>query len=472
MKQQPDTSATRLALPPGRDNGSILPIVLVVTVVLSAVVVAVATYVATDLRYGQVVEARAGRISAAQGAMDDALEQLTIKNPICSSSGPAGLDTPFPQPINGATVVVNCKVTGAVLPPLDGWALVVTGEGAPNDGSDLLAIDNSKLVEIGGPVYLQIPARTDFKKAIQIVDGDLWHPDTTCAESDPSNPAIQYDNSPLSISNLSYSPGRGAYCINRTWQQLFGTGPTVSPNVATMQANPTAWNPPFSVDGSCRVFSPGYYTSLDLGTSNYFRSGEYVFDNIGTVALQGKHVTMGQINRQGFPAVGNVACDPVRNADATTGATVYTKGNTRFSSRANSGLEISGRQQDNAVVALQVLDSSLGFSNALLHSDNGNQKEAAFQGMVWAPYNSVDYETVPSDKAAILRGGAVVAKFEGKVAASASGFLIEIATSPASTKLLLEATATDSRGTNAVRAVVDYRPATGETAANSRRVRR
>jgi hypothetical protein len=42
-------------------RGSILPIVLVVSVVLSVVVVAVANYTATALRYGQASEARAGR---------------------------------------------------------------------------------------------------------------------------------------------------------------------------------------------------------------------------------------------------------------------------------------------------------------------------------------------------------------------------------------------------------------------------
>ena len=50
----------------------------------------------------------------------------------------------------------------------------------------------------------------------------------------------------------------------------------------------------------------------------------------------------------------------------------------------------------------------------LLTADNGNHKEAAFQGMVWAPYSTVDYQTIPADKAAILRGGAVVAKFKGQ----------------------------------------------------------
>ena len=200
-------------------------------------------------------------------------------------AAPRAPTRPFPQPINGA--IGHRQLQG------DGSGAATTrrlgprrhGRGRPNDGSALLDIDNSSLVEIGGPVYLQNPARTVLKKTVQIVDGDLWHPNTLCAESDPTNPAIQYKSSTLSISKLTYSAGRGPYCINRTWQQLFGAGPTISSNVATMQANIAAWNPPYTVNGSCRVFSPGYYTSLNLGASNYFRSGEYVFDNIGTVSL-------------------------------------------------------------------------------------------------------------------------------------------------------------------------------------------
>ncbi len=89
---------------------------------------------------------------------------------------------------------------------------------------------------------------------------------------------------------------------------------------------------------------------------------------------------------------------------------------------------------------------------------------------MWAPYSSLLYQTVPSDKAAMLRGGAVVASYRGKVAASASGFLIEVATEPRQARLLIESTATDADGFNTVRVVVDYRPSTGELAVATRRV--
>lgn len=457
-----DTSMTALGSPE-RDAGLILPMALVATVVIAAVLVAVATYAATDLRYGQVVEARAGRLAAAQGALDDALEQLSVGNPICSTAGPAGLDTTFPETVNGATVVVNCRAVGTTLPAPDGWALVITGEGAPAGNSTLLDIDNSSLKEISGPVFLEIPNRTDLKKDVRILGGDLWYPDNSCAVSDPTDSGIQYDSAPLTITNLLFEPTRGAMCINRSWDELFGSGPAAA-NLGGLPVNPA-----YSAQGACRVFSPGRYTALPLGNNNYFKSGNYVFDNVGSVSLGGT-LTMGQVLRQGFPAIDNAPCDAARVADATTGATLYTRGNTRFSIGSNSGLEISGAQQGSAVVSMQVLNSSLGFATPLVTADNGNHKEAAFHGLVWAPASSFVFATTPVTNAAMMRGGAVIAGFKGKVPASSSGFLIEVATAAASARLVLESTATDGRSVNAVRAVVDYRPSSNEVAVLSRRV--
>src|SRR5829696_4299281 len=126
------------------DRGSILPMVLVTTVVLGIVVVAVADYTSTNLRYGQVVEARAGRVAAGQGALDDTMEQLSLRRSLCTTiPGAAGIDVPFPETVNGTTVLVHCEVVGGAVPPTDGYAIVITGEGAPNNGEPLLDIDNS-----------------------------------------------------------------------------------------------------------------------------------------------------------------------------------------------------------------------------------------------------------------------------------------------------------------------------------------
>jgi hypothetical protein len=439
---------------------------LVATVVIAAVVVAVARYAATDLRYGQVVEARAERVAAAQGALDDALEQLEVGNPICATAGPSGLDTVFPEEINGSTVVVNCKTIGTTVPPPEGWALVVTGAGIV-DSDPLLLVDNSQPREISGPVFLQSPARTDLKKTVTIKDGDLWYPDVACAESDPSDEGIQFQpGNIVPPGNLSFDPTRGVYCINRNWDELFGSGPAVPSAVATLETDP-----PYVIQGSCRVFSEGIYTALPLGDNNYFTSGLYVFDNVGFVALSGKKITMGQVVQQGYPAVDNAACDGVREADAPTGATLYTTGDTRIESQSNSGFEVSGSRQGSSIVAMQVISSTLASGTGIVSADNGNHKEVAFHGLVWAPSSSFVFETTPITNASMFRGGAVLARFWGaQVPASSTGFLIEVATADVKAQLVVESTATDKTGSNTVRAVVDYRPSANEVAVLSRRV--
>ncbi len=458
-----------------RDRGSVLPLVLVVSVVLSAVVVAVATYTTTELRYGRVSEDRAGRVASAQGAMDDALEQLSLRSSLCATAaGATGIDVPFPETVNDSDVVVSCRIVGGTLPPADGWAIVITGEGAPNDSSPTFEFTLGGQPEINGPVFLSDPARSTFSQPTTVVEGDVWYPDSACAETVSGDGGVQYARSSLTLPELSFDPSsRGLYCVNRSWDGLFGASPPISTDVTIYAGglNAAFLNRPSVLNGSCRVFEPGYYTSLPLGNNNYFKSGNYVFDNLGLVSLQGQTATMGQVDREEYPAIDNSACDNARAADPDKGgATLYTRGSTRFKSRANSGFEVSGRRQGAATVALHVLDSSIGYDTPLMQADNGAQKEVSLQGLLWAPYNSLVFDTVPAQKAAVLRGGAVVASFRGGVSAAAVGFVIEVPTSESSTRLLLESVATDDQSSNTVRVVADYRPSTGEVAVRSRRV--
>ena len=469
-----------------RDRGAVLPMVLAVAVVLGIVVAAVATYTATALRYGQVAEARAKRVAAAQGAMDDALEQLALRSSLCATAlGTDGIEVPFPEQINDTDVVVSCEIVGASLPPSDGWAIVITGEGAPADLSPTFRFTLGGKPEINGPIYLADPNRSNFSKPTTIVEGDVWHPaGGSCGNEFSADPDTQYGKSDVSLNNLSFDPSsRGIYCVNKQWDELFPPSNLhTSPSVAVYDADMLKGAParefhnlPYAIDGACRVFDPGYYTSLPLGNNNYFKSGNYVFDDLGLVELKGTTVTMGQVDRQEYPAIDNSACDNARLNDLDqTGATLYIRGDTRFQSRANSGLEVSGRPQgpgeNKAMVAVQVLQSDLGYNVPLMTADNGAKKEISIQGLLWAPENSLFFETIPAQKAAVLRGGAVVARFEGGVSAAAIGFVIEVPTSKSSTKLMLEATATDDRASNTVRSIVEYRPSTGEIAVNSRRL--
>jgi type II secretory pathway pseudopilin PulG len=482
-----------------RDQGSVLPLVLVVSVIMAIVVAAVATYAATTLRSGQEVEARADRLATADAAMEDALENLQLRRQIGALCGTlagssSGVSAAFPEVINGASASVNCRIVGGVLPPTDGWALVVTGlqgGSAPGTavppGQRTFVFTNGGTPEIGGPVYVHDPStsRMDFSQPTTIVEGDVWYPDNTCAGAGSD---IKFERSTVGVDNdLAFDPAtRGVYCLNRTWVDLFGAGP----DLGAVPAGAVSVDPAPDANG-CKVFSPGVYTSQPvLGNNNYFQSGNYEFRNIGLLEIKGQAVHMGNDPTLGndYPVTENSVCDFARQNDpnvnaadpATFGATLYTSGNTQIEAKANGSFEISRRQQTYqrpgfptasvSLVAMHVINSSLAPNTPILLADNGNKKQIALNGLFWAPYSYVYFDTVPSEKAAVLRGGAVIGRFEGGVTASASGFVIEVPTSSASTKLLLTATATDTQGDTAVRVVADYRPTSGETAVNSWRV--
>lgn len=474
------------------DRGAVLPLVLVVTVVLALVVVAVAGYTSSALRYGKVVESRADRIASADSAMSDAVEQLELRRPIgalCSTfaGDGAGVSVPFPQQVNGVDVTVNCKIVGGTLPPVDGWALVITGLGpggaALPPGTRSFEFTNGGTPEIGGPVYVHDPttSRMTFSKTTTIVEGDIWYPDSGCANAGGKNPSdINFERSTVPVDgNLKFDPtSRSVYCLNQSLLDLFGaTGPT--PDLAGLPMNPPSDT---TTSPGCTMFSPGVYTTQPvLGNNNYFRSGTYEFRNIGKLEVKGSAVHFGHDPTLAgtYPVTDNSACDYARQNDAPTGATLYTSGNTQIDLQANSAFEISRRSQgynrpggavSSSLVSFQVLSSSLTSSQSLIEASSGAKKEFAAHGLVWAPHSSVLFDTVPTQKAAALRGGAVIGRLVGGVTASASGFVIEVPSPTSNIKVLLTAVATDDQGETSVRVVADYRPTSGETAVNSWRV--
>ena len=113
-----------------RDDGSILPLVMVMTVVLGAVVVGLAGYVSAGLRYSRVVEDRADRLAAADGGLRYGIERLSLQSyaGCFTSLGTTGYKIPFPAVVNDSQVTVTCKKAGTGFGDVQGWAVVVTGQ--------------------------------------------------------------------------------------------------------------------------------------------------------------------------------------------------------------------------------------------------------------------------------------------------------------------------------------------------------
>jgi len=474
-------STSRLHNDPARrrhDDGAILPLVLVMTVVIAVVVTSLATYVSTSLRYGAVREERADRLAAADGALRSAIERLgnSAYAGCLSNLGTTGYTIDFPVQVNGADVDVTCTKGSNSIGDIKAWAIVVTGEGVPN-GQWLWRSQSGggKTKLLGGPVWITDPGRSDLKSPVEIEDGDIWYYRPDC--ENPS-PALTLE------SNLSFSPEyRGTICVESTWDQVY-TEPTVGSFPGASDAAGT--NPAPTMDGSCTVFSPGRYTSMPaLGSNTYFKSGNYYFHNV-TFAVTNSVVTAGWPDYNAYgdqQFVANAPCDAAMSADstspgATPGATFYLGGSSKIEIGNKGSLEILRRLQGDSLVSVHALGTSdadqaastLGYNDNVIWTKSGNNSDLAMHGLIWAPDAQLEFGNVTNSANGQLLGGAVVSRIVLQASASASSFIIRVETSPIAFELRLDSTATLNGQSTTMTAVVQVDDQ-GTTAVRSLRVR-
>lgn len=461
--------------PNRRDDGSILPMVLVMTVVLSAVVVSLAGYVSSGLRFSNVVEDRADRLAAADGGLRYGIERLALQSyaGCFTALGNTGYSIPFPADVNQSTVTVTCKKAGTGFGDIQGWAVVVTGEGVPTGQWALHSQEGAgKQKLLGGPVYVADPGKIDLIAPVEIEDGDLWFSDTTakCESVEEFPPGVP--------TNLTFKPIlRGMLCLDQPWNVLFTT-PAV--NVPTNVPAP----PTTDVHG-CTVWSPGKYTTMPpLGSDNYFMSGEYYFENVDfnvdqtVVAGWADSALYGD---QQF--VQSAKCDIAVYNDSVSGslpgATFYLGGTSRI--HIDKGkLEILRRKQGNSVVSLQALDaddpsgyiaSSLGWNDDILETKPGSpDQDMVLHGLAWAPRAQLTFGNITNVANGQLLGGAAFARIDLKASASASNFVIRVESGPIPVTVILDSEATKDSQSTTMRAVVQISDDGIQSAVNSWRV--
>jgi len=434
--------------------------VLVVSVILSMLVINLANYTFSDLRYGNVVEDRADRLSAAEAGLRHMLEQEQEANSLCTTAAGTGGGTTFTLPgtISDASVEVHCRQVDGTLSAITAWAIVITGEGGVPAGQGLVTAGGAGVAKVfGGPSYIENKSLLGVNVPLEMRDGNLWFTDPGCDSGGT------YDGS--TFTDLTFSPeSRGLWCTDKQWESLFP-----EPSIAAVStATP---NPPYQDIAGCRVFEPGYYTTAPaFGDNSYMKSGNYLFHNTGTMSVNKVTVTFG---RQGVAGdqqeIDNATCDAQRDADVAEGATVYMGGNSHFEVSTQGGFEILRRQQNNDFVSLHALPpghamaSTLDYNTDIINTGPGSNKQMVIHGMVYAPRASLEFGNVANAAAAQLSGGAIVARIEAQAAASASGFVIQVQGSPQSDRLAYTATATKN-GTTQVRVIAQVRfapPASG-----------
>ena len=212
---------------------------------------------------------------------------------------------------------------------------------------------------------------------------------------------------------------------------------------------------------------------LDNQSYNYFRSGDYYFNNIGNWNISSAFTLFGYPGDtgpgiDGFKPNDTFANNPCNNAwtadPNVSGATIYLGGNTQITVDQNSTFEVSGRERSGQNIAIQALATSgSGRNPSTIQGDQkiittgpGANKQMSIEGLVWAPYAGLEFDLISNDAVAALTGGAVVSELVAGASANANNFLIRVATKPANKILHLTTTAAspNGKGSTTVRSVV------------------
>ena len=462
-----------------------LPLVMALTVVSATVVMALASYVTTDLRYGNVVEARADRLAAADGGLRFGIERLRNFQTLCTTKAGTGggFTTVFPPEINGATTNVTCRRVGSAISDIQGWGVVVTGAGVPA-GLPIFSTKGAggsaqNVKTFSGPIYIADPKRINLAARLEIKDGDLWYTSSDC---DNPTPIPEIDSGYLEFTPSFF---RGPLCNDLTWDSGLFSPPTSSTPPASILAtvNPA----PDNSDPNCRVFRPGKYTTAPaLASDNYFLAGEYYFEDV-TLTVKNQALIAGFPSGAGdSQKINNAACAARQDLDEATtyltagkgGATFYLGGTSKLVIDGGGQFEIFRRRQNETYLSIYALQttgtgftkSTLTYNNWLLETKSGSNNDVAIHGLLWAPYTSATLGNITNAANGQLLGGIVVALLDTQASASASAFAIGIESNPVDVKLLIISTATKDGRSTAIRAVVQYRPDVGELAVNSWRV--
>ena len=393
------------------DRGSILPLVLVVSIALSMVVVALAKYVTVDLRYARVAEERVERQSAATSAITYGVERIRLAQTLCASpAGDFGPMTPGLLDSADTTTTLTCQRLSGGPSDITGWAIIVTGNGI---SSNLLDAEGSGAKDVDGAVYVDDVGEVDVSGGdLRIVDADVWHHRSTCPGGPVSLPG-----------RLKFVPAdvRGPLCTTATSTQLLSTPPVPNlnalPPMAGSSYDDTTWP-------GCRVFAPGHYTGPAPELPNpgdvYFQSGSYWFDSVGEIDIDDTTVWFGNPGVTS-PDITNSGCGQARIDDPNTGgpgAIAYMGGTSRFKVE-HGAIEFFGRDVSGVPLSVQELQPGSGYppstrtaasNQAIVDVDDDWGAQAVLHGLVYTPNSEFRFDNDTSNGTQSATGGVVAAR--------------------------------------------------------------
>lgn len=460
-----------------RDRGAVLPMVMLAVVLLSVIVIGTARYAAANLRYGTVVRDRVVATAAAEAGARYGIDRARNNSLTTCDSGPVELVPTATEPIHPrGGLTITCTRLDAGQPTLAGWAAVVTGEGIGST-TDLL-VESASLApsrDIStGRIMIDTPLQADLQINSEdaFFDGDLFYDGSGdgCAtiyeyEADDDVP-YDFDD------DIEFHEG-SFVCWPQRWSDV-----AVEPPIAALPAyspSPPAW----TTVGSCRVFEPGYYTSLDLqgGADNYFRSGVYLFDDVVITTDNGGFGTTTilagyphDVTHQNDLVVGG-GCDAAQAADGldggVAGVTWYLGGASRIETPTNPDVELlpmlhSDGVREHAVSihvlgASSVLPSTLTGSDFVIDPAGGGPDRVQIRGQIWAPLQSVDLRFLQANPGGFVTSGVVAARIRFDSTTDTGGWLGTDRT-PVEHELLITSIAEFEGQEVEVQAVIRHRP--------------
>lgn len=493
-------SGARPGDPASRDEGTILPLVLVVTLVLGLVVVAVADYSAASLRFGHVAEDRSDRLAAADGTLRYAIDQVKAGS-ACVVDDELEVPAAVASGLNDVTVTVDCRTVGGDLEPGQLFAAVLTGEGTSNWHYLLRSQSGATPKTITGHVFMSRVDDHAFEMSapLEIENGMLYYPDPPAPCSSLSQSFVVGESG----GQLDFEPDivYGPSCLSTTWGDLFPSpwipdlsGLAIRDGQVSLPTDPLLGS--YEDRGNCRVFEPGRYTMPpDVGGIDaYFKSGVYLFEWTDSANDEFEVVQSTALFGTPDPLLtpgGNVLsihpdCVAEQAADTTggRGASIYLGAESHIEVQSQGSLEIHARDQAGTPVSVQTLcgagaawcrtsGAPAGFVGGngagvaapstrsayenILFTWSGNNKELVLHGQLYAPESRLEFGNVTNTAEQRMLGGLVVARAHLQSSTSATNFEIAVPASAATGRIELTAEAVKD-GTTRIRAILEVRP--------------
>lgn len=466
-----------------RDNssdeaGAILVLVLLFMVGIAILVGSLLTVTTTAQEATSAQNLAHSDVYAVDAGIEHGIERL--RNP--SDTSWCGTTTSDQITVNGATVTVRCSVISGSITKITNWA-IISLDPNPYNGIQTSSGASSPIDVLGptyveGGMYLQSQLRIDAQCA-----GVNLPPGLGCTGPDGNGFIVQEasDCSTFTSGASTSPPNKGSKLPPIGKWSCTNQVPNVSPATPPLPGLPSVL--PVATP-SCTILYPGKYTASGTlptltsyplpnltGVHNvYMVSGDYYFDNVGTVDLGGSASSATKVVG-GQPSAGESAGTTPGDATCTTtdpassdgtGVEVILGGNSAINTN-KGGMELFTREEPGSTVPQPSLitvpaspkpagslgqpdpwgaswdPSTLNGSGTVLTSASGIQPNVAIHGLLYAPDATVSLFATNSSVGEIL-GGLVAWDIVLQKSASASNFSIATTISPTIERSKLSAT--------------------------------